>query len=84
MLVTLIRIVLELYVLVLVAYSVMSWFRPSYGSGLEKAQITLAKLCDPVLSRVRRVLPVARIGSVGIDLSVLVVIIVLEVVISLL
>ncbi|MGO9028493.1 MAG: YggT family protein [Acidimicrobiales bacterium] len=84
MILTLVILLLEFYVLVLIAYSVLSWVRPSYGSPVEKTQVLLARLCDPVLNRVRRVLPTARVGGVGIDLSVLVVIIVIEVVISLL
>lgn len=84
MILGLIRLVLELYVLVLIAYSVLSWFRPSYGSPLVKVQRWLGRLCDPVLDRVRRVLPTARIGDVGIDLSVLVVIIAIQVIASLL
>jgi YggT family protein len=84
MIVGLIRLLLELYMLVLIVYSVLSWFRPSYGSPLVKVQMWLGRLCDPVLNRVRRVLPTARIGDVGIDLSVLVVIIGIQVVASLL
>lgn len=79
-----IRLVLELYVVVLIAYSLLSWFRPSYDSPVQKAQVGLGRLCDPVLIRVRRVLPTARIGDVGIDLSVLVVILAIEVIVGLL
>ena len=84
MIITLIRFVLQLYILVLLAYSVLSWFRLSYDSPWRKVQAWLAMACDPVLNRVRRVLPPARIGGVGIDLSVLVVFVVIELVIALL
>lgn len=73
-----IGVLLELYVLVLIVYSLLSWFRFSYDSPGRKVQAALSKVCDPPLSLVRRVLPTARIGGVGIDLSVLIVVIVLE------
>jgi YggT family protein len=44
----------------------------------------LAKLTDPVLVPVRRVLRPVRIGGMGIDLSPLVVLILLEVLLSIL
>lgn len=64
--------------LVLIVYSLMSWFRPAYDSPVRKVQVALGKVCDPVLNLVRRVVPTARVGGVGIDLSVLIVVIVLE------
>jgi YggT family protein len=82
--ITLLRYLLQLYILVLLAYSVLSWFRLSYDSPWRKVQVWLARVCDPVLNRVRRFLPTANIGGVGIDLSVLVVFVVIELVIALL
>jgi len=82
--ITLIRAVLQLYILVLLAYSVLSWFRLAYDSPWRKVQHWLSMACDPVLNRVRRVLPTANIGGVGIDLSVLVVFVAIELVITLL
>ncbi|HEX3840559.1 MAG TPA: YggT family protein [Acidimicrobiales bacterium] len=77
----LIGYLLEIYVLVLIAYSLLSWFQPAYDSPVRKIQKGLAAVCDPVLNLVRRVLPTARIGTVGLDLSVLVVILVIQVII---
>jgi YggT family protein len=71
---------LELYVLILIVYSLLSWVRPAYDSPLRKAQNGLASICDPVLNLVRRIIPTARIGGVGIDLSVLVLVLVIEVI----
>jgi YggT family protein len=82
--ISIIRDVLQLYLLVLFAYSILSWFRLSYDSPWLKVQRFLARLCDPVLNRVRRVLPTANVGGVGIDLSVLVVFIAIIVVLGLL
>jgi uncharacterized protein YggT (Ycf19 family) len=72
--------ILQLYVVVLIAYSLLSWVQPSYDSPIRSIQRGLATVCDPVLNLVRRVIPTARIGGVGLDLSVLIVIIVIEVV----
>jgi YggT family protein len=78
--VRIIGLILELYVLVLIVYSVLSWFRPGYDSPLRKVQQALALVCDPVLNLVRRIIPTARVGGVGIDLSVLVVVLVIEII----
>lgn len=72
--------VLQLYVIVLIAYSLLSWFRPAYDSPVRKVQQALTSVCDPVLRPVRRIIPTASIGGMGIDLSVIVVILVIEVV----
>jgi YggT family protein len=46
-----------------------------------KVQSVLARICEPVLRPVRRVVPPVRVGGVGLDLSVLVVFLVIEVLI---
>jgi uncharacterized protein YggT (Ycf19 family) len=76
----LVRYIIQLYVLVLIAYSLLSWFRPRYDSPIRSIQRGLAAVCDPVLNQVRRVIPTAQIGGVGLDLSVLIVIILLEII----
>ncbi|MBV8464249.1 MAG: YggT family protein [Acidimicrobiales bacterium] len=83
MIANLIRLVLELFVLVLFAYAVLSWVETqvSYDSPVRKVQRVLAAICDPVLYPVRRVIPPARIGGVGIDLSVIIVFLLIQVVI---
>ena len=77
-----IGLLLELYVVVLIAYSLLSWVRPAYGSPVRKVQQALGTVCDPVLNLVRRIIPTARIGGVGIDLSVLVVVLVIEIILA--
>ena len=77
----LIGYLLEIYVFVLIAYSLLSWVQPAYDSPVRKVQRALAAICDPVLNLVRRVIPTARVGGVGLDLSVLVVILVIQVII---
>ena len=83
MIVSLIRLVLELFVLVLFAYSVLSWVETqvSYDSPVRKVQSVLRAICDPVLRPVRRIIPPARIGGVGIDLSVIIVFLVIQVIV---
>jgi YggT family protein len=72
--------ILQLYVLVLIAYSLLSWVRPGYNSPIRRVQQVLAAMCDPVLNLVRRIVPTARVGNVGLDLSVIIVILVIEVI----
>lgn len=76
---------LQLYVLVLLAYSVMSWVmayaRLSYDSTLAKVNRVLAKLVDPVVAPVRKLIKPVRIGTAYLDLSVLIVFLVLQIII---
>jgi YggT family protein len=83
MIADIIRLVLELFVLVLFAYAILSWVETqvSYDSPVRKIQRVLAAVCEPVLYPVRRVIPPLRVGGVGIDLSVLIVFLLLQVVI---
>jgi len=76
--------VLQVYVIVLIAYALLSWFPISAGSGLEKVVIVLSRMTEPVLRPVRRVLPPVRVGGTAIDLSVLVVIVAAEVLVAVL
>jgi YggT family protein len=77
---------LYLFLLVLLAYSILSWLtlsgRLAYDSPVFKVQAALARVCEPVLRPVRRIIPPVRVGGVGLDLSVLVVFLVIEVLIN--
>ncbi len=77
---------LYLFLLILLAYSVLSWLtysgRLEYDSPVFKVQKVLAGICEPVLRPVRKIIPPVQIGGVGLDLSVLVVFLVIEVLIS--
>lgn len=75
--VAIISAVLNLYILVLVCRVVLDWiqifaraWRPT-GVILVLANLVYA-LTDPPLNRLRRVVPVLRLGGMGIDLSFLV------------
>jgi YggT family protein len=67
----------ELYVLAMFAYAIMSWVRIPWDSPWARVQRALGRVIDPVLAPVRRVIP--PIG--GFDLSFLVVLLVIEIVI---
>jgi YggT family protein len=77
---------LYLFLLVLFAYSILSWLtysgRLAYDSPVIKVQRVLAAICEPVLRPVRRLIPPVQVGGVGLDLSVLIVFVVIEVLVS--
>ena len=77
---------LYLFLLVLFAYSILSWLtysgRLAYDSPVLKVQKVLASICEPVLRPVRRLIPPVQVGGVGLDLSVLIVFVVIEVLVS--
>ena len=68
---------LDLFLLVLFAYSILSWFtasgRLAYDSPVIKIQSVLSAICEPVLRPIRRIIPPVQVGGVGLDLSVMVV-----------
>jgi len=77
---------LYLFLFVLFAYSILSWLtysgRLAYDSPVFKVQKVLASICEPVLRPVRRLIPPVQVGGVGLDLSVLIVFVVIEVLVS--
>jgi YggT family protein len=68
--------ILQVYILVLLARAVMSWFPIRPGTGAASFLHVLLQLTEPVLAPVRRVIPPAGMF----DISFLVVIIVVEIV----
>lgn len=70
--------VLNVYLLVLFARAILSWFPVRPGTGLSSFLHVLMQLTEPVLAPVRRVIPPAGMF----DLSFIVVFIGLEIVIS--
>jgi YggT family protein len=79
----LIGYLLNLFLLVLFAYAILSWLtysgRMEFDSPVVKVQRVLGKICEPVLRPVRRVIPPVQVGGVGLDLSVLIVFLVVAV-----
>ncbi len=76
--------VLELFLVVLFAYCILSlviaYARLPWDSPVIKVQRVLTSVVDPVLRPIRRVIPVARVGNVGLDLSVLILFLVIQVI----
>ncbi|MFH1736458.1 MAG: YggT family protein [Actinomycetota bacterium] len=72
---------ITVYVWLLIARAIMSWFP---GLMMNPAMRPIAafihELTEPYLSLFRRVIPIAAVGGVGFDFSILIAIITLEVV----
>lgn len=64
-------LLLQAYVLVLIAYVIIAWV-PRMPEPLQPAARFVRGLVDPLLTPLRRVMPPLRIGGVGLDLSILV------------
>ena len=60
---------LTLYVVVLFAAIVISWFPIAPGSALASVHRVLWQLTEPVLSPIRRRVPAVQLGGMGLDLS---------------
>lgn len=70
--------VLQVYVLVLFARIILSWFPISPGSALAGVHDFLRRLTDPVLEPLRKVIPPVGGGGVAIDLSPIIVFLVIQ------
>lgn len=73
--------VVEAYIIVLVARALLSWLPARPGSAVFHVVRALDAVTEPVLRPVRRILPPLRAGGMGIDLSIIVVIVVAELVV---
>jgi uncharacterized protein YggT (Ycf19 family) len=71
---------LFLYIWVLIISALLSWFPSSSSGTLASVRRVFAALTEPVLRPIRAILPQPRVGGVGVDFSVLVAIIVLEII----
>jgi YggT family protein len=72
---------INLYIWVLIIAALLSWFPIANPSGgLAATRRVLGAITEPVLRPIRQILPRPRVGGVGIDFSVLVAVILLEVV----
>jgi YggT family protein len=63
---------ITLYVVVLFARALLSWFPLHAGSPLLPVVRFLDRLTEPVLAPIRRILPPVRAGGMAIDLSIIV------------
>jgi YggT family protein len=72
---------INLYIWVLIIAALLSWFPIANPSGgLAATRRVLGAITEPVLRPIRQILPRPRVGGVGVDFSVLVAVILLEVV----
>ncbi len=70
---SIICLLIQLYMLVIFARIIMSYFPPTPGTTYAQIFEGFDKVTEPVLAPVRSVLPPVRMGGMGIDLSPLVV-----------
>lgn len=82
MIVRIIVDVLQAYIVVLLARIILTWFPINPWSRMARVERVLAKITDPVLRPVRKILPPLRVGSMGLDLSPIVVFFALEIIIT--
>ena len=78
----LIYYVAQIFLLCLLGRIVLSWFPPSGPGPLETVRQVLFSVTEPVLGPVRRLLPMVRIGGMGLDLSPIVVFLAIEILLS--
>jgi len=67
---------IDLYLVILFVRIIFTWFPIEPWTRAAKVERALGRLTDPLLSRLRRVLPPARLGSMALDLSPIVVFVV--------
>lgn len=79
--VQIVRDLVEAYIIILIARALLSWFPMHAGSPLLPVVRVLDRLTEPVLAPIRRILPPLRAGGMAIDLSIIVVILLLQVVV---
>jgi YggT family protein len=73
---------LQLYVILIFGRILLSWFPISPGSALESIDTLLRMLTEPVLGPLRRALPPVRLGGMGLDLSPMIVLLVIEIILA--
>ena len=69
---------LHLYVILIFLRIVLSWFPVSPESAMASVAGALISVTEPVLGPVRRALPPVRMGGMGLDLSPMIVVFVLQ------
>ena len=75
---------LTVYAWLIIARALLSWLHLRPGSAVHAIYTVLVDLTEPYLGLFRRVIPVARIGRAGVDLSPAVALLVLFVVMQVL
>jgi YggT family protein len=73
-------IAIQLYLLVILARVIMSWFVPTPGTTYAQIYEVFDRLTEPVLGPIRAVIPPIRMGMGGLDLSPIIVFLVGQIV----
>ena len=68
-------LILNLYVLVIIARVIFSWVRVTPGTPVASIYSVIYNLTEPVLGPLRRAIPPMRMGAAALDLSPLIIII---------
>ena len=71
-------LLLQLYVLAVLARILLSFFPVSPGSALSSFYSALYAVTEPVLGPVRRVVPPVGLGGMGLDLSPMIVLLAIQ------
>jgi YggT family protein len=79
---SLLCLALQLYVILIIGRILLSWFPISPGSPLESIDTILRRLTEPILGPLRRALPPVRLGGMGLDLSPMIVLLVIEIIVA--
>lgn len=69
---------LQLYVIVIIAQIILSFFPLVPGSPMHRVNMVLRRLTDPVFTPLRRIIPPIGFGGAALDLSPLVVLLVIQ------
>jgi YggT family protein len=77
-------LIVEIYLYVLMARIILSWFPIGPDSPFRGVVRVLAAVTDPVLTPLRKLLPPLTVGGMGIDLSPIIVCVVLLIVLQIL
>lgn len=73
--------IVEAYVIVLIGRALLSWFPAHPGTPVFRVMRALDVVTEPVLRPIRRVLPPVRAGGMGIDLSIIIVVVVAQLIV---
>ena len=76
---TVICLLLQLYVIAFFARIILSWFPLDPGGPMAAVFRVLHAITEPLLAPIRKILPPVRLGTMGLDLSPIVVLIGIQV-----
>ncbi|HCB34947.1 MAG TPA: hypothetical protein DEP66_00410 [Acidimicrobiaceae bacterium] len=79
---TLLCTLCDLYTLAIFGRIIFSWIPLSHDSPVAVVQRALTAVTEPVMGPLRRALPAVRMGHVGLDLSPILVLVLLQVVVK--